>query len=83
MAKPAPANCANGSRAREALSSKRTVISPNNAAISAQSAMPNSSPATAKMKSAWASGSDSFTVPWPGPVPVSPPWMKASSERST
>ena len=48
-----------------------------------QKISPISSPATAKMKSAWLSGSEYFTVPWPGPVPISPPLAKASSERLT
>jgi Mrp family chromosome partitioning ATPase len=39
---------------------------------------PISSPATAKMKSEWASGSCAFTVPSPGPRPSSPPFTKAS-----
>ncbi len=44
---------------------------------------PNSSAATAKMKSVWLSGMMRFTVPSPGPLPNQPPCWKASSATST
>ena len=43
-----------------------------------QTTKPNSSPATAKTKSACASGSAFLTRPSPGPRPSSPPLPKAS-----
>ena len=61
----------------------RSTMKANSAMMTRQTTMPNSSPATAKTKSACASGSTSFTVPSPGPRPNSPPFAKASSERST
>ena len=38
---------------------------------------PNSSPATAKIKSVFASGIFSFKIPCPGPLPNNPPFIKA------
>ena len=38
---------------------------------------PNSSPATAKIKSVLASGIFSFKIPCPGPFPSNPPFLKA------
>ena len=46
--------------------------------ITRHSTMPNSSPATAKTKSAWLSGMTRLTVPSPGPTPNQPPWTSAS-----
>ena len=46
-----------------------------------QTMMPNSSPATAKMKSAWASGMMRLTVPSPGPTPNQPPRMSESQRH--
>ena len=45
--------------------------------IKQQTINPNSSPATAKIKSVFASGILSFSVPWPGPFPNHPPDLKA------
>ena len=39
-----------------------------------QKIKPSSSPATAKMKSVFASGIFSFKMPWPGPLPNNPPF---------
>ena len=60
----------------------RSTTKPNSSTIARQATIPSSSPATAKMKSEWASGSCDFTVPSPGPRPNSPPLRKASIERS-
>ncbi len=43
---------------------------------------PNSSPATAKIKSVLASGILSFKIPCPGPLPNNPPFWKAFKLRS-
>ena len=80
-ARPAPASCAKGSRLPAARSSSRTVRTQNRSAIRPQSRKPNSSPATAKMKSEWASGMRYLMVPAPGPTPARPPWAKAFSAR--
>ena len=41
-----------------------------------QTIKPNSSPATANIKSVLASGSFSLSTPWPGPLPNKPPDLK-------
>ena len=42
-----------------------------------QKIKPNSSPATAKIKSVLASGIFSFKITCPGPLPSNPPLLKA------
>ena len=44
---------------------------------------PNSSPATAKIKSVCESGKNCFTEPSPGPFPYNPPDSKASNDLVT
>jgi hypothetical protein len=61
--------------------SPRRTTKAKSATIKRQARSPSSSPATAKTKSAWASGRKFLTVPSPGPWPQSPPWAKASIER--
>src|SRR5258706_3407274 len=80
-ARPAPASCAKGSCDLEARSRSRIVTTPNRIAIRMQSAIPNSSPATAKMKSVCASGRRYLIVPAPGPTPTTPPASNALSAR--
>ena len=65
------ASCSRTSR-----SSERTTIVFFGAMITTQRISPNSSAATAMMKSVWASGSVHFTPPFPMPTPRNPPsWM--------
>ena len=47
-----------------------------------QKIKPNSSPATAKIKSVLASGILSFKIPCPGPFPSKPPFLKAFKLKS-
>ncbi len=54
----------------------------NSPTTTRHSTMPNSSAATAKMKSAWLSGRMRFTVPSPGPCPSQPPRTKDSTALS-
>ena len=61
----------------------RTTMNMKTAISRAQTIIPNSSPITAKTKSAWASGSTFLMRPSPGPVPISPPLPKASSATFT
>ena len=81
IANPAPASCAKGSRAAAERSNSLTVRTQNKIAMTAHKAKPNSSPATAKMKSEWASGRRYLIVPAPGPTPNSPPCAKASKDN--
>jgi hypothetical protein len=53
----------------------------NSATTIRHSTIPNSSAATAKMKSAWLSGRMRFTVPSPGPLPSQPPRTKDFNRR--
>ena len=50
--------------------------------ITKQNISPSSSPATAKIKSVFASGIFSFKSPWPGPLPKIPPDLNAFILRS-
>ena len=53
------------------------IITNINKTIKEQKTNPSSSPATAKIKSVFASGILSFNIPWPGPLPNKPPDLKA------
>ena len=82
MVRPAAAKRVNASSLRIARRSERMTMKANSMASARHSATPNSSPATAKTKSVWLSGSRRFTVPSPGPLPNQPPRMKLSVAMS-
>ena len=49
------------------------IITNINKTIKEQKTNPSSSPATAKIKSVFASGILSYSIPWPAPLPNNPP----------
>ena len=63
----------NGSFMFNNLNKNLTIIIKINKIIIEQKINPSSSPATAKIKSVFASGIFSFKTPWPGPLPNKPP----------
>ena len=81
-ASPAVAKRVNGSSSRSAMASERSTTKANSATMARHRIEPNSSAATAKMKSAWLSGRMRLTVPSPGPRPSQPPEAKLPSAVS-
>ena len=72
----------NGSVIFKSLSRNLMIIISINDIIKAQKINPNSSPATAKIKSVFASGIFSLSIPCHGPFPNNPPDLKAFKLRS-
>ena len=80
---PSPTNNKNGSLWISNLDTVRNNITTKSVKIKMNTIRPNSSMATAMIKSVWASGIYFLTFPSPVPTPKSPPVLYASIDFST